>query len=79
MAIYEYRCRKCGGAFEALQAMGSEPLEVCGEECVRHPQDGTGLVERQLSVANVHGSSSAAPQPPPGCGNCDSFDPSTCH
>lgn len=79
MAIYEYRCEKCGRQFEAMQAMGSEPLQVCGEDCVAEPKDGKGRVERIFSVANILGSAAMHAEPPPGCGQCDNFDPSRCH
>jgi putative FmdB family regulatory protein len=29
MPIYEYKCRKCGHQFEALQKFSDEPLSVC--------------------------------------------------
>ena len=29
MPIYEYRCQKCGRAFEVLQRMNEEPLQHC--------------------------------------------------
>jgi len=33
MPIYEYRCKKCGGIFEAMQRFGASPpvkCELCG-------------------------------------------------
>jgi len=79
MAIYEYRCEKCDGRFEALQPMGSKPLAFCGEQCVAESKSGKGPVVRLFSVANLLGNVRGADQPPPGCGQCDRFDPSTCH
>ncbi len=81
MAIYEYECRKCGRRFEAMQPMRAEPLEVCGEECVAEPKDGTGKVFRLLSVANVGTSSSSSAREVPAmpqCQHCDRFNPGVC-
>ena len=29
MSIYEYECDKCGGTFEAIQAISAKPLKTC--------------------------------------------------
>lgn len=35
MPIYEYRCDDCDAAFEVIQKMSDDPLEVC-EKCGGH-------------------------------------------
>jgi putative FmdB family regulatory protein len=56
MPIYEYKCRKCGSAFEHLARTTTEPAPKC-------PKCGAPKPEKQLSVfsASVAGSSPSLP------------------
>lgn len=79
MAIYEYDCARCGARLEVMQPMSSQPLEVCGSECVQASQDGTGKVTRVLSLPWVAGAAAAAaPAPSRSCGSCGRFGPDVC-
>jgi putative FmdB family regulatory protein len=70
MPIYEYVCRACGHAFEAL---------VYGSERARCPEcEGTRL-EKQLSTFAAHGETRAELPPPGACGTCgDPRGPGAC-
>ena len=43
MPIYEYRCKDCGHALEALQKMSDEPLTEC-------PECGKPALKKQVSA-----------------------------
>ncbi len=48
MPTYEYRCEKCGGAFEFRQSMKDPHLAECPPEACLQAEWGHGAVKRQL-------------------------------
>jgi putative FmdB family regulatory protein len=65
MPLYEYRCSKCGHAFEVLVSSNSVEAPAC-------PKCGALETEKQLSAFAVgrSGSGSGVPMPEGGCGSC---------
>lgn len=69
MPIYEYACRECGRAFEAL--VRSDTVPQC-------PQCQSTQLDKQLSVFATAASSSTAAMPS-ACGSCGHPDgPGSC-
>lgn len=62
MPLYDYVCRSCGRAYEALVTRHGDPAPAC-------PVCGMSDVERTFSVFSV-GRSGGAPSPGP-CGSTD--------
>jgi putative FmdB family regulatory protein len=70
MPIYEYVCRGCGHAFEAL---------VYGSERPRCPECKGEELEKQLSAFAAHGGTRGELPPPGACGTCgDPRGPGAC-
>jgi putative FmdB family regulatory protein len=71
MPLYEYSCRACGKAFEALVRASEQ--SVC-------PACGSAELTRLMSVVSVGGRGENAPAPAVGaCGTCgDPRGPGSC-
>lgn len=54
MPLHQYKCRKCGMEFEALQSMNDEPLKAHSEHWTGMPSKYCdGKVEKQVSAASL--------------------------
>lgn len=74
MPTYEYECRSCGHAFEAMQSMSDAPLTVCpecGKEVRRVMSGGMGVIFKGSGFYKNDSKKASAP-----CSGCSSPDSS---
>ncbi len=50
MPTYDYRCEKCGHAFELVQSMSAAPLVSCPKELCAQKKWGRGKVKKQIGA-----------------------------
>jgi putative FmdB family regulatory protein len=78
MPTYEYECRSCGHAFEALQSMSDDPLTECpecGKEIRRVLSGGMGVIFKGSGFYKNDSKSDTKKASTP-CAGCSSPDSS---